>query len=415
MDKAKESNIKYACSAFLAVVVFVITYKYVLVRVNTDEINDLREHMWTARDIYLDRFWDIWLQRPYLFWHLCVKGLIKFMKFPVTEAAACVSAFFAAACYYVVFFMTERFVSRKAGRGTGMLSAGIACCLSFVMPFYIYWFNSYHYEGQYTINPIFNPTHMAVKPIGLLAFMFAVDLIRRYLGKECIFCRGKWTQKYLFVIFGGMLLLSTFTKPTFMYMLLPAGLIYLLLDLCISLWKKDGTWKKVWAFLWRIAVACIPSVIYLFIEYAAFYFWGGTNEDAKVVISPFLHVWHQFTSDVPKSILMAMAFPFWMVVTNFKYFVKSVEGRLSLIGYAVGTLEFAFFMETGFKMTHCNFSWPMMSGMLLLWVVAGGKLAELTLGEKNRKNALIVTGGWLFLLLHLFSGLYYINPYQYII
>ena len=35
-----------------------------------------------------------------------------------------------------------------------------------------------------------------------------------------------------------------------------------------------------------------------------------------------------------------MCFPIWMVLTNLGYFSKSEEGRLSVLGYAFGVLEF---------------------------------------------------------------------------
>ena len=111
-----------------------------------------------------------------------------------------------------------------------------------------------------------------------------------------------------------------------------------------------------------------------------------------------------------------MAFPIWMGITNLKYFFQSEEGRLSLLGYVVGTTEFCFVVETGNKLGHLNFAWPMMSGMLLLWVICGARLIALTLKPTEHKASnVVVMGGWILLLLHLFSGLYYVNPYAYII
>lgn len=417
-EQKRVSNTKYAFAAFLSVIVFVITYKYVLNQL-AEYINDLVEHTWHAENIYLDsveRIWNIWLQRPYLFWHLCVKCFIKFGGMPVKEAAACTCSCFAVFCYFVTFFIIDRLTERSKGKNTGIASAGAAGILSFVTALYMWWYNIYQHEGQFSINPFFNPTHMAVKPFGLLTFIFAVDIILRYKGREPVFCRGKRTQKFLYVLFGGALFMSTFTKPTFMYMLLPAGVVYVLIDWIIALVKKDGSGKKIWGTMWRLACACIPSLIYLGLEYAAFYFWGGTNEDAKVAIYPFLTAWHVYSPNVPKSILLAMSFPIWMLIMDWKYFLHSVEGRLSVIGYVVGALEFSFFVETGFKLTHLNFSWPMMSGMLLFWVIAASRLVERTCDTSHSGFRTVeVTVGWFLLTLHLFSGLYYISPGHFII
>lgn len=416
MNTKEKHQTKYAFAAFLAVLVFVIMYKYCLNVLQTDGLADLKDHTKLAESIYLDRFWGAWLQRPYIFWHLCVKGFIKFFSFPTVHASACTCACFAAFNYYVSLWVIERVSAKVTNKDTFIMSSVVSVMLSFVAAFYIPWINSYQYEGQFSINPIFNPTHMAVKPFGLLAFAVAIDLILRYKGKETIFFTSGKAQKWLYVIFAVFLFLSTLTKPTFLYMLLPTGVIYVLIELVISLIHKDGSWKKTWNFMWKLACACIPSLIYLLLEYSAFYFWGGTNADAKVTVYPFLTAWHLYSADVPSSIIMGMCFPLWMVVTNLKYFAKSVEGRLSFLGYCVGTLEFSFFVETGDKLGHLNFSWPMMSGMLLLWVIAGSRLVQLTFSEDNRLiNRIIVSVGWILLSVHLFSGLYYINPYNYII
>lgn len=415
--EAKRGNqVKYAVAAFFAVLIFVIVYKYTLNQLRVEDINDLREHTWHAETIYLDRLWTAWLKLPYLFWHICVKSCIKFFKMPVEDAAACIHGVFAGVNCLVTFYLLDRTGERLTGKDIGISAALMAGILGFVQPLYVPWFNIYQYEGQFSINPIFNPTHMAVKPLGLICFMLAVDLILAYQGKEKLFFVNNTKNRKLYIAFSLFLLLSAFTKPTFLFMLLPSGAIYLLIDLGFALKRKDGSAKKVWGFMWRIACAAIPALLYLLFEYAAFYFEGGTNDESGVAIYPFLTAWHIYSPDVPRSLRLAMAFPIWMVITNLKYFFKSVEGRLSLVAYAVGTLEFSFIVETGDRMGHLNFSWSMMSGMLLLWVICGARLIALTLKPiEHKRSNVVIMGGWILLLLHLFSGLYYVNPYAYII
>lgn len=414
--ETRDNQVKYALAAFLSVLLFVIFYKYSLNQLWSEGIADLKAHAKHAADIYLDRLWPAWLGRPYLMWHLSAKAFIKFMGMPVEDAAACANGFYAALTFLITFWLLDRTASRLAKRDMGIQAALVSAMLGLVMALYVPWFNQYQYEGQFSINPMFNPTHMAVKPFGLLCFMLAVDLLLSYKEQETLYFTGVKRKKHLFILFGLFLFLSAFTKPTFMYMLLPAGFGFLLIDLAAALKRKDGSWKKVWGFMWRIGCASIPAVLYLLLEYAAFYLWGGTNDDASVAIYPFLTAWHIYSPDVPRSLRLSMAFPFWMVLTNLVYFWKSVEGRLAMAGYAVGTLEFCFVVETGDKLGHLNFSWPMMSGMLLLWVVSGARLIALT-GKSGGKigTRIIVMVGWILLSIHMFSGLYYINPYQYII
>lgn len=415
-ENQKQNRVKYAVAAVLSVVVFVVLYKYALNEFKEDDIVDLREHLWQAGDIYLTNIADIWVKKPYMLWHICVKAGVKYLKMPLEEAGAMVHGGFCALNCLITFFAVDRLTDRFTKGASGVTAAVVSGMLSFSMPLYLKWFNPYHYEGQYAINAFFNPTHHAAKPFGLLAFLLAVDLILLYRGKETVFFRGERSRKLLYVFFGAVLLLSTFAKPTFVFMLLPAGVVFLCIDMIMALRKKDGSWKKVWGFMWRIGCASIPAVVYLLLSYAAFYLWGGTNDDAKVAVYPLFTVWHMYSPNIFKSWVHSMTFPIWIFLTNPKYFLKSVEGRLACIGYLVGTVEFSLLVETGSKLDYGSFAWEMTSGMLLVWVVAAAKLVELTYdtNQSSWRNAAVLVG-WGLLMLHLFCGTYYINPFNYII
>ncbi len=417
METTKEQNrVKYAVAGVLSIIVFVIMYKYSLNEFKEDHVVDLQEHLWQARDIYLTTWKKIWIQRPYMLWHVCVKASVKYLKMPLEEAGALVQGGFCALNCLVTFFAVDRLADRYAKNHSGVAAAAVSGLLSFSMPWYVKWFNAYHYEGQYAINAFFNPTHTAAKPFGLLAFLLAVDLLLIYRGEDPVFFRGLRTRKWLYALFGAALFVSALAKPTFMFMLLPAGVIWLLIDLVRALLKKDGSWKKVWSFMWRIGCASIPAVVYLLLSYAAFYLWGGTNSDSKVAIYPPFTVWKIFSPNIFKSWVFSMTFPIWMVITNPKYFWKSVESRLAMLGYLVGFTEYAFLVETGSKLEYCSFAWEMTSGMLLVWVVAAAKLVEVTYDTKQSVwRNLSVLGGWALLMLALFNGTYYINPFNYII
>lgn len=412
----QQNRAKYAVAAVLSAMVFVIMYKYALNEFRDPDLNDLQEHLLQANDLYLTTFAKIWIKKPYMLWNICVKASMKFLKMPLTEAGAFVHGGFCALNCVVTFFAIDRITEKFTENTSGVPAAAVSGMLSLVMPMYVKWFNTYQYEGQYSINAFFNPTHNAVKPFGLLSFLIAVDLILMYRGEKTIFFRSVKKQRTLYIAFGVVLFLSTFAKPTFMFMLVPAGVVYLCIDMILALRKKDGSWKKVWSFMWRVGCACIPSVIYLLFSYAAFYLWGGTFSDAKVAIYPPFTVWHVYSPSIKKSWVYGMAFAIWMVATGPKYFLKSVEGRLALIGYLTGTTEFVFLVEAGSKLECASFAWEMTSGMLLLWVVAAARLVVLTYDRSHSvwKN-MIVFGGWGLLMIHLFCGTYYINPFNFII
>ncbi len=411
-----QNRVKYAAAAVLGAVLFVIMYKYTLNEIKSDTYVDIHDHIWQAEHLTFETLKKIWLERPYLLWHLTVKACAWILVMPWEEAGALANSLFSVLNFLVSFFLIDRIAQRRGKSSSGVAAAAVSAMLSFAMPMYVRWFNPYHYEGQYGINAFFNPTHIAVKPFGLLSFLFAVDLILVYRGKETLFCRGEKSRKYLYLFFGAALFVSVFAKPTFLFMLLPAGVVYLCADLVAALRKKDGSWKKTWGFLWRIGCASIPAVIYLLFSYAAFYMWGSNHSDSSVAVYPIFTAWSIFSPNIFKSWVLSMAFPLWMLAAGPRYFVKNVEGQLALTGYLVGTLEYAFLVETGSKLEYCSFAWEMTSGMLLVWVVAAARLVMLTYDtEKSTWRDIVVLVGWGLLMIHLFSGTYYINPFNYII
>ena len=416
MEITKEQNrVKYAVVSALSAIVFVIMYKYALGDLN-GEVTDMWDHLCEAQKIFRTSIPDHWVEKPYMLWHLCVIASEEYLVMPWVDAAAFVHACFSVLNCLVTFFAIDRLTERVLKKSAGTAAAVVSFLLSFVMPLYVKWFNSYHYEGQYGINAFFNPTHTAAKPFGLLAFLLAVDLILLYQGEETCFFKSERSRKWLYVLLGAALFVSVLAKPTFMFMLLPAGVVYLCIELVKALVRKDGSYKKVWSFMWRIGCASIPAAIYLLLSYAAFYLWGGTNSDSKVAIYPPFTVWSIFSPNILKSWIFSMTFPIWMVIANPKYFVKSVEGRLAFIGYLIGILEYTFFVETGSKLEYCSFAWEMTSGMLLVWVVAAAKLVELTYDTKQSVwRNIIVLVGWGLLVILFFNGTYYINPFSFVI
>ena len=95
-----------------------------------------------------------------------------------------------------------------------------------------------------------------------------------------------------------------------------------------------------------------------------------------------------------------------MLLTNLGYFYKSAEGRLSVLGYAFGVLEFSILAESGSRKDAGNFSWCMMAGMTIFYAVAVYRLMLSTLQEKTRKaHSAYLVVSWFLLFLHVYSGL----------
>lgn len=401
----------YALGGVCAAVIFVVYYLVSFFFCLDPGLQDIKSHTDFALDFYLkkENFIEAWTRMPYMFWHFFVKILVSKFNFPEADAASITNAAFGVFCFAATAWFLYRVIRYYTGRNNLAMALVGSIALSFAGPLHCMFFGDAYTGGAFSSNPMHNPTHMAVKGFGILLFMAGVDIIRSYKELEPIF----FCKKGLYFKFGLFLFLSTLTKPTFMYMLLPAGFLFIVADLIASAVKRDKYTGKIWGACWRIAIACIPSLIYLALEYFAFYFWGDATNSSKLVFTtPFL-VWKFYSLSIRKSVLLGMCFPIWMVITNPGYFIKTTEGRLSLIGYAVGVLEFSFIAESGDRMDAGNFSWCMMAGMGLLFATSVVRLIMKSMERKESfKHALYVMASWFLLALHVYSWLYYYGVFR---
>ena len=105
-----------------------------------------------------------------------------------------------------------------------------------------------------------------------------------------------------------------------------------------------------------------------------------------------------------------MAFPLLLLLVDGSFFMKDNLGILAYAGYAVGFLEAGLFGEEGSKMSYANFIWPMMCGMMLVWVAAMLRFLVLENNSNNHtKQRIVIDLGWLLFGFHVLCGLLYIQ------
>lgn len=407
----------------MSVLVFVVYYKVAYAFCTVEGLQDMKAHAIFAQNFYLnpDEFFKTWLKVPHMLWHLVTKTFESRLGVPLWDAASLSFALFGLFAFGIMTWFLYGFLKCHTGQKRLAFASLCGAALSFVGPLIMAWFSD-PYAGSFTPNPLHNPTHIASKGFGMIAMMAGIDVIRRYRNERPAFFQGK----LVYLWFSIASLLSVLAKPTFMYMLLPAGILVILLDLIAAAKKqllenaeqKERQGKKksgkhgnasqlkaIWGAAWRLALASLPACAYILTEYVALFYYGTEKGTSAVITEPF-YVWHFFTWDVPTSVLLGMFFPIWMLVTNLGYFYKSVEGRLSVLGYAIGVLEFSFLAESGSRMDAANFSWCMMAGMTIFYAVALYRLMLTSLQEKQSKSHtayLIIS--WFLLFLHVYSGL----------
>ena len=408
----------YILVCFLGVLIYVVYYKFSYNMIGLDTYNDLKEHTQMASAISLNPkdLWEAWLQTPYLGWFITLKVFMRVFRMNAAMAASNTCALYAVVCYGITCFIGNRIGTYYLKiKEHVMASAAVAFALAFAWPLYVPALFPNQYLGQFAINPFHNATHMSVKWIGILCVALVVDLFRLEYGKEAIFFTGKWFGKARFVFFSVALFVSVLYKPTFAFVLLPAGLVFFLTEWIRLLAAKSGEVKKLGKLLLKVILACLPAVAYIALEYIAFYFWGDNNGDSRVALAVPFTAWRLFSGNILLSVIVAVAFPLWMVITDPKYFFQSLEGKFSVISFLVGFAEFALLIETDYRLEHLNFAWEYMSGMLVIFVLAGARLLVHTFKGEGKLSKIRVIVGWVLLFVHMFAGFVNINPTAYIL
>lgn len=404
-------EISYVILALLMTAVFIIYYRlsYNMLLFDYSDLGSHQTFVQSFLDHGFSGFKEAWIRIPYCAWHLIVIFFVNICRMPLSSAAALTYSIFGVISFLISYFVISRIIEYYAKQKNIFLSSIGAFVVSFVGPYDLYWLSPNGiYYGQFCPNPFHNPTHMAVKGIGLLCTAIGIDIFKQLRNENTIFFKSAKNQKRLIAYFSITLFISAWVKPTYMYMLLPAGFLFLLLELIYFAIKMDGNVKKIALSILKLILASLPALATLILLYITFYITGASNRyDTKVVIGPLFDTWHLFSYNVPTSILLAMFFPIWMCVTNPGYFLKSVEGRFAVICYIIGTLEFSIFEESGEMMKMAaNFAWCMMAGMVVLYTVSTAFLIKETLRSSKSKGHLIyIIISWFLLFLHMYSGM----------
>ena len=91
----------------------------------------------------------------------------------------------------------------------------------------------------------------------------------------------------------------------------------------------------------------------------------------------------------------------------FKNYMEEDFGSLGIVCYIAGFLECALLGEGGNKLFHGNFIWPMMFGMLILWISAFLHFFSIAKNPDTGKKRALIILGWILILIHLHYGFLY--------
>ena len=232
-----------------------------------------------------------------------------------------------------------------------------------------------------------NATSISTKPFMIVVFFVFARILDTY--EEKVEIRDVVTL----AIFT---MLSTFAKPSFTFVFIPAAAIILAYRLIKN---RFGTLKNTVL----VCLAFAPTFLGLVFQFWRIYTESGRGEDVESSIAiGFMKSWiPNFPYLLPLVIFMAIAFPLAVLFFHRKEIKTNTLYRLSWQIYIMATLQKMFIYETGERATHGNFGWGYLHGIFLLFVAS-----VIVLKQSNAKRWQKIAL-WCLFGLHLVLGIWY--------
>lgn len=380
-------------------------------------LSDYNGHLYVYLPLFSkDTLLEGWQAVPYIMWHVVVLLLNRLLHIPLETSAAYSSCIFALFSYFVMCWMLQKVFQRLGGEESTVKAGIYAFGLSIAQGIYCYWLdtNANRFLGVFSMNPLHNPTQMCVQGFSLLCLCLVYDIWGRQKNAsyQGVFFKVEEGLKKYYIYLAVVLFCSVMAKPTFAEMFIPAVGVLMLWNWIAAIRKKDGSASAYFKHCLHMFFCALPALAYMFLQFFSYFVLHGSygSEEARIIITDCMQVWSLFSENIVLSIALGMAFPLFVLMLNPTYFLKNDLGRLALTGYIIGLLEAAFLGESEPKLSHADFIWPMMSGMLMMWVVS---LMRLTVLERTQadsgKKKILIDGAWFLFFVHVVCGYLYIR------
>lgn len=408
--KREKSDLLIVC-VFGALLAY-LTYAYVLSSFHGG--SDYSAHTYIFIPLYTKETWvQGWMTVPYCMWHLTLMLFHTLFLIPVENAAAYTGCLYTLFSYFTIYWIFQRITAAADCKDSSFRSSLLSFCMCIIQGLYFPWLDAGNrYLGIYSMNPMHNPTYTCMKGFSLICFCLVCDIWGKQKDENYrgIFFRVENGLKRYYIYLAVMLFLSVLAKPTFAEMFIPAVAFLMLGELIARLIKKDGSAPAYFRHCLVTLCCAVPSLLYILLQFLAYFIWGGSYGNSSLIITKWFEVWHMYSQNVILSIGLSMAFPLFLVLIDGKYFIKSDMGRLALVGYLISVLEAASLGESGFKLEHGNFLWPMMSGILFMFLVSVIRLLVLERQQADTKaRKTLITAAWFLLCLHVVCGVLFIQ------
>lgn len=362
-------------------------------------------------------------------WHIIVRFVFDHLLHDLYRSAAIVTAVMDGIAYLLVFRTFDQALQKK-------MPQWLLALVTFA-PFLasaLTWPGGSLYAGAGGLNTWHNPTNIMVRPFAAAVFYMTVRIYNRRRcgahsilasGADFTFRGGFWKQfrepvytKAELVLYPLFLLLSVYSKPSFLQFFAPAIFIFLLVDV----FRTKG---MLLPFCMKLALAYLPAVFIMLMAVKSYFPSGATvTADAAQTAAAagassgvsiyFIKSAFSGPGDFLRSLLEQLlylvrpcAFPLLIFLIGRKNGGYRPMTRLAVICLLVAFAETLLFHETGTRAAHGNFLWGMYLASWLVWTIGAGEYAGLVT-EKSKDGRIALYAGTPLLAWHLVCGIVYL-------
>lgn len=322
-------------------------------------------------------------------WHVLV-SLLLHAGMSLPAASALITALSKVFIAYVTHLLLSAALHEQLSRTAVTLFTAVLMTVSCLcLPFY----NPTVYLHVGTPNTWHSCTQLMAMAFMLVCVPYTAwcyDCFEQRRLRDGRDARLPWPQA---IWLGVLVFLSLLAKPTFMQAFLPAACLYFLYQ-----WIRHPHNSR---FFVQIILCVLPAVAFMIFQYL-YYFGIIVPWQASMVLE---YDWTKAVHVLIRVLLM-MAFPLYTLVLCRKQKADTTY-VLTLVFNIVAIIEMLILGEDGRRSADGNFGWGMMGASLMLWVVCLIRfLREENVAKWQKPRNLI---GWLLLMWHLVSGLYYMG------
>lgn len=286
-------------------------------------------------------------------------------------------ALFAAASWVLAFACLERITDGECPKALTLFAALLSqCAFSAYIP------GRKFYKGlNLTVNNFHSPTYNVMEPFAIGAMLCAFALLKNLRGKP----DGK-----LLACFALCCTVTAAVKPSFLFCMAPALLVFLALDFLLT---RARNFRNEFLF----GTCVLPGVAVELYQSSVLF-----DENSTVIFAPVLN-WltnsHGIIEGLPRAGIFALAV---LLCYGYRY-IKKHWFAFSYAVAASGIGEYLALMETGDRAEHGNISWGAHIGLYFA-LLAG--IAVLLNERKRAKDARFIICAAL-LLWQVVSGIIY--------